>query len=399
MAPRTLQPSAIALAAVPTIISTLIVIIRVWKKIYDRRFAIEDGLLVAAQILSVVLMAILWYKIRISWYGYHYWDIPPGAINTPLNMKLSYAASILFNPILGLIKASFLITLIKLRSPNPRINFALWAIFAINAGFTLVTPFTTTFICTPINKAWDPSVLGKCLDSERGAYSTIGLTVLTDLMIVAMPTWILYKLQIPLKRKIMVICFLSFGLAVTAIGVYRLWVFWYFHNGFMKNKDALYSIRQGLSSLEVSLAAIGACGPTIKWILGLFIPFFADEDTRIAKSKRSDPSNSNKITRKRHENGDSVLNTNASGGGDEDIIELRRPDQAYKVPAWTKTSYRMRIRGATSPDDANADARSDEQRFAITKTTGWGVDSKNTHNSGRTHNEYEEGQIRPRDVV
>lgn len=398
MAPRTLQPSAITLVAFPTIISTLLVIVRIGKRYYDRRLAIEDGLLAAGQAISVGLMVVLWYKMKISWYGYHYWDIPPGAIDNILNLKLSYAASILFNPILGLIKASFLLTLIKLRSPNPRINFALWTIFGINAGFTLVTPFTTAFICNPVAKAWEPTLAGTCLDPERGAYSTIGLTILTDLMVVAMPTWIVYGLQMPLKRKIMIICFLSFGLAVTAIGTYRLWVFWYFHNGFAKNKDALYSVKQGLSSLEVSLAAIGACGPTVKWLLGLCIPFFADDNTKMSKWKRSDPSVSHDRSRKYRGMGESVLDTNTSKIAADDEVELRRLDHAYKVPGWTKASYRMKVRGAGSPNDKENTA-SNEPQFAITKTTEWDVDSKNVGATSNNLEADERVEIRPRDVV
>lgn len=236
------------------------------------------------------------------------------------------------------------------------------------------------------------------MDPERGAYSTIGLTILTDLMVVAMPTWIVYGLQMPLKRKIMIICFLSFGLAVTAIGTYRLWVFWYFHNGFAKNKDALYSVKQGLSSLEVSLAAIGACGPTVKWLLGLCIPFFADEDSRMEKLKRSDPSSSHDRKRKYRGMGESVLDTDTSKTEGDDVVELRQLEQAYKVPGWQKTSYGMKIRGTGLPKNDRTYAASDEPQLTITKTTEWDIDTNNVHVSSKDEVD-ERPEIHPRNVV
>lgn len=60
MAPRTLQPSALALAVVPAVASTLLVAVRMWRRKVTSKLAIEDLLLVLAQVLIIVLTYTTW---------------------------------------------------------------------------------------------------------------------------------------------------------------------------------------------------------------------------------------------------------------------------------------------------------------------------------------------------
>ncbi|KAF2683369.1 hypothetical protein K458DRAFT_45393 [Lentithecium fluviatile CBS 122367] len=284
MPPRNLQPSALALVVVPAVVSTLLVGVRIWRRHVTKKFAIEDVLLVIAQVLIIVLTYTTWQSYKKSWYGYHYYDIPPGAVDPPTFQKWGFANAIVYNPILGLIKASFVITLLKLRSPNRRINIALWTIFTINGLFTIAAPLVCAFQCSPVSRFWDKTIPGKCLDAAKYTYGTISIVLITDVAVVGMPTWILHSLHMPLRRKGMYIAFLSFGVAVTAIGGYRLYVFVQLFGSKRMNPDASYGIRQGLSNVEVSLASIGACGATVKWLLGQCVPFFRDADTpRLSK--------------------------------------------------------------------------------------------------------------------
>ncbi|KAF2259213.1 hypothetical protein CC78DRAFT_433319, partial [Lojkania enalia] len=266
---------ALALVIVPAAVSSFIVAIRLWKRVFDRDFAIvEDILLFLAQVLILVFTSTTCVAYQKSWYGYHYYEIPEGVVDHTEVQKWSFINSVIYNPILGLIKASFLITLIKLRSPNPLIHYSLWVIFTVNALSTIVASLVCILQCRPIARFWDRSILGICLDAANYTYGTMGIVLVTDVMVLIMPIWIIYNLLMPLKRKLMAAAFLSFGFAVTGIGAYR---FYMYSERFEQtnNLDMNYDVRQGLSNVEVSLASIGACGGTVKWVLGLFIPFFA----------------------------------------------------------------------------------------------------------------------------
>ncbi|KAH9873234.1 hypothetical protein J1614_005632 [Plenodomus biglobosus] len=187
-------------------------------------------------------------------------------------MKWNYANSVIYNPILALIKASFLLTLIKLRSQNKWINCCLWTTLMLNGCFAIAAPLACILQCDPIHKYWDSSVPGKCADAGAYTVSTSSIVLATDVLILLMPSWILHDLKMPLGRKLMVIAFLSFGVAVTIVGAVRTSVLVKVFVLEEVEPDPTYSVSYTLSNLESGLAIIGTCGPTIKCILSCCFP-------------------------------------------------------------------------------------------------------------------------------
>jgi hypothetical protein len=184
----------------------------------------------------------------------------------------NYANSIIYNPILALIKASFLLTLIKLRSQNRWINHCLWATLGLNACFAIGAPLACILQCNPIAKYWDARIAGSCIHAGAYTVSTSSIVLGTDILILIMPSWILHDLKMPLGRKLMVIAFLSFGIAVTIVGAVRTSVLVKVFVIQEVVPDPTYSMSYILSNIESALAIIGTCGPTIKYILGFCFP-------------------------------------------------------------------------------------------------------------------------------
>ncbi|KAF2645834.1 hypothetical protein P280DRAFT_389467 [Massarina eburnea CBS 473.64] len=399
MAPRTLQPSALALVMVPTVISTIVVCLRIWRRFVTRKFAIEDILLVMAQILVIVLAATSWKSFKLSWYGYHYWDIPPNTINKVAYQKWGFVNAVIYNPILGLIKASFVITLIKLRSPNRNINIALWSIFVINGLFIIAAPLVCAFQCSPVAKFWDRSIPGTCLDGAKYTYGTIGVVLVTDVAVLAMPTWILHNLQMPLVRKAMYILFMSFGIAVTAIGAFRLYVFVQLYTK-ENNPDTGYGIRQALSNVEISLAAIGACGGTVKWLLGRCIPFFNDQETPHLSKYNASRSSGTEGLESRVVNGRPRARRNANwswrgrGRTGNSTIASREEEVVAPPPmVWKKVETRRRDRG-TKKAGGIAGTSGEQQPKGDTVRAG----SENRMGTSTT-NASSSNEARPREVL
>ncbi|KAG9190943.1 hypothetical protein G6011_09031 [Alternaria panax] len=193
-------------------------------------------------------------------------------------MKWNYANSIIYNPILALVKVSFLMTLIKLRSQNRWINRCLWGTLIINGCFAVAAPLACILQCNPIPKYWDPSVQGKCVDAGAYTVSTSSIVLTTDVLILLMPSWILHDLKMPLGRKLMVIAFLSFGILVTVVGAVRTSVLVKVFVLKEATEDGSYQVGYALSNIESGLAIIGACGPTIKYILSCCIPSLKNAD-------------------------------------------------------------------------------------------------------------------------
>lgn len=183
---------------------------------------------------------------------------------------------------MGLVKISFLITLLKLRSPNRLVTVSLWFLVVVNVLYIFAATFGSIFMCTPVHKYWQPTRAGTCGNRAQYVFGVIGVTIATDVLVTIMPAWILYDLQMPLNNKIGVIAFLSLPIAVTVIGCYRLHTFVVVFSLPSLSAEDPYNVRNALPNIESNLAVIATCGPTIKWLLGRFVPYF--DSTRKASA-------------------------------------------------------------------------------------------------------------------
>jgi hypothetical protein len=147
-------------------------------------------------------------------------------------------------------------------------------LIVVNILIIFAATFGSVFMCWPIHKYWHLNEPGTCGNRAQYIFGVIGVTIATDVLVTITPAWLLHDLQIPLRNKIGVIAFLSLPLAITAIGCYRLHTFIEVFSLPTLSAEDPYNVRNALSNIESNLAVIAACGPTIKWILGRFIPYF-----------------------------------------------------------------------------------------------------------------------------
>lgn len=234
--------------------------------------------------------------------------------------------------------------------------------------------------CVPIPKFWDRKIPGYCVDKKKYVYSTIAVTIITDILVTIMPAWILYGLHMPRKQKAVIIAFMSLGLVVAAIASYRLV---YFVRLFRLNdplrQESPYNVRTPLSNIEANLAAIAACGPTLKWMLGRFIPFFDTRGRSNTSSKGYTRNGSGRsgalgYPKRRDKSKSSKL---------EDQIDITindLEDEQHGSNGDSGVELKDRIGWKGMRHRAEADAQSDEQRIVtrgesegIIRTVEWEV--------------------------
>jgi hypothetical protein len=163
----------------------------------------------------------------------------------------------------------------------------------------------------------------------------------------------------PLKRKIITISFLSLGGIVIAIGIARfIWLLDAF-----TGKSKSYSVESAYSAIESSVAIIGTCGPTIKYLLSRFIPSLRPSFERSTTDKKSYNSygNSSGVAAKR---GRSQYGTQS---GYDDLDAMGAEQQGFEM----KSDWQRK-------QEWNDDARSDEHAITsdangISKTVEWTV--------------------------
>lgn len=66
--------------------------------------------------------------------------------------------------------------------------------------------------CVPVTKVFYPDAPGSCINDSEFFISTTALIIVTDLMVLIIPMWIVARLQMRLHKKLAIIFMLSRGL-------------------------------------------------------------------------------------------------------------------------------------------------------------------------------------------
>ncbi|KAI5195556.1 hypothetical protein E4T39_08173 [Aureobasidium subglaciale] len=123
--------------------------------------------------------------------------------------------------------------------PNRDFKMMANVIITIMIMWCTAIMFTGTFMCTPIRKAWEPTISGTCISLVSFYYGMQIPNVITDAMILLLPFREIQRLELPGKQKI--------GVAVTCF----LWVI---------------SLAFGIVRLVV-MVQLGSKGSDMTWIL------------------------------------------------------------------------------------------------------------------------------------
>ncbi|KAK8097747.1 uncharacterized protein PG998_013233 [Apiospora kogelbergensis] len=122
-----------------------------------------------------------------------------------------------------IIKIALLLLYLKIFRHNAFLRRTVWILVILNVVYVIV--FTSFFMtqCDHISDAWDP-VLSKtnCRPRSIQEIASVAVNLLLDLLVVIPPLPSVWKLQIPVDKKIGVTIMLTIGLAVIGIMAWRL---------------------------------------------------------------------------------------------------------------------------------------------------------------------------------
>lgn len=157
--------------------------------------------------------------ILLSHTGFHIYDIPKQTLGQQvLALKWSFAVQMFYHPMMGAIRASIIMFLFRVKDKRWFINTSLHIVFWINIGYMVSTTFVNIFQCTPIHYAYmrpiedqDGTTHGKCINSLAFILASCGLSIFMDLIIIPIPTAMVWNLQMRRKTKIAVVVIMSMG--------------------------------------------------------------------------------------------------------------------------------------------------------------------------------------------
>lgn len=93
----------------------------------------------------------------------------------------------------------------------PAVKYAAWAITGLITIWAVGTVLAGLLICRPIAMNWTEVPGGTCGDQVMSFTITGIVNLITDVAVLALPMPYLYKLQLPLYKKIVLISVFSVG--------------------------------------------------------------------------------------------------------------------------------------------------------------------------------------------
>lgn len=111
---------------------------------------------------------------------------------------------------LGFIKTSVLFFYMRLGDRYlTRMSIVMTAVVTAQA---LANTLTAAFQCSPIQKAWESTLPGKCVDINAYYLANAALNIVTDVLTYTLPMKVIFSLQVPRKQKIALGFILCLGL-------------------------------------------------------------------------------------------------------------------------------------------------------------------------------------------
>lgn len=224
--PNFVNPESIAYRVViASVLGPTIAIPICAVRLYTRRYILQsvgydDYAIVLATILALAFSILTCYQIN-NGLGRHIWDVTAAQFYQLMKIG-DIGGPIFYNISTLFIKVSLCLFYLRLK-PFPAFQVACYTVMVISIIYSLLAAFGFAWVCQPIEKYWDFSILtGKCINLTAYFLATACINAGTDLALLILPIWIMKDLNLPLRRKIGVALLLMTGSLVCVVSIIRM---------------------------------------------------------------------------------------------------------------------------------------------------------------------------------
>ncbi|KAI1912743.1 hypothetical protein LOZ61_003181 [Ophidiomyces ophidiicola] len=264
-------------ALVFSIVTPLFVIARFWsRRTFAKSIDPDDWVILASWVFAEAVC--IQMMIICQWaFGKHKVDVKPEVLAKSL--KLYFFAQILYKINIGLTKISILLLYIKV-FVQPWFRRTCWVCVCVIVAFTTGTVVSSIFQCVPVQYAFDKKLPGggTCLNLTAFWYANAVFNILSDVVIIILPTPIINKLHSPTRTKIAVSSVFAVGIFVCITSILRFTTL----NIATSHLDIPWTnIGSSMwTIIESNLGIICACMPTLWRPISRFCPWLASRVTR-----------------------------------------------------------------------------------------------------------------------
>ncbi|KAI3393106.1 hypothetical protein diail_4735 [Diaporthe ilicicola] len=244
--------------------------LRMCSRITAKQTGLEDWLITAATILSLAFMVVTYFYFKYTYAGFPASEFPKTFDPTPA-LFWTWIVGLLYNPILALVKSSALVFMLRIAGHKNEIRWAVYVINTINICLMISTFLVVIFQTIPIAAYWDKTLpVQRSIDAATFGMSTFIMTIVTDVLVLAIPVWTFIGIKVNLATKIGVIMIFLTGGLVTIIGIIRVIAFSHFF--WNPEYDFTNTWGPSYSAIEVNLAITAACIPALRPLLRTWFP-------------------------------------------------------------------------------------------------------------------------------
>lgn len=209
--PPSLLGAAIVSTVVIQVLTLLFMLVRFYVNFKVPTFRIEDFCSVMAWLAFIVQSGLICFNSSRGM-AVHLWDV---SLSTLIEGSRLYNIIFMFYTISGgFAKAAVFLQFKRIFTITTLKGSVYWVIrISLYANALAYTTFLFLYIftCWPREKIWNPSVPGRCMDSNRLNMAIGGLNTFSDIEAFFVPAWAIWKLQLDVRRKLSVFAVFAVG--------------------------------------------------------------------------------------------------------------------------------------------------------------------------------------------
>ncbi|KAJ8058508.1 hypothetical protein OCU04_012694 [Sclerotinia nivalis] len=342
--------SIIAIAVVFSVLPSLGVSLRIWaRKIKNVPLGIDDYLILPALFCTIFVNVTLIVSVVKGEHGSHQKLGPHGELIHDSALDVYQKTRLIMEavtfPALGFTKVSLLFLYKRIFAVRA-FRLICWVLIVLASLWATLFFFLIIFQCHPVSIFWTKFEFqygDSCFQTIPFYESTTYTDFLLDILILALPIPMIWKLQLPLKQKIAVSFVFLLGTFVLFAGIVRLVLFFQLApNVKLHYKDITFYTPPIFvwCAIENGMAVLSACLPTLR-------PLFVGDKSlfslhalntmnswrsRLLGSKNSSRSGAVEDTYHRQTSSDGdQYPLSKSGGGEEYNLDGINKTVTYKV--------------------------------------------------------------------
>ncbi|KAJ9485275.1 hypothetical protein VN97_g8071 [Penicillium thymicola] len=195
------------------------VAIRLWSRAKSKSgLGLDDWTILVSSMFAVIVMSFMLAACTYG-FGQHIANI-----TTPhrlMTMKLFFVSQAFYKLTMNMTKMSILMLYLRIFIQR-WFRIVCYVLLVIITSYMVGAFFASVFQCTPVARAWNKTIPGSCINITTNWYANAGFSIATDIIILTLPMYPLYKSKIILKRKIALMIIFALGAFVVVTSIVRM---------------------------------------------------------------------------------------------------------------------------------------------------------------------------------